>query len=123
MKQAGRCWWIFLSGILERLGFSATEVDQYLYIFCSDGEVIAIWINVNDGVITSNSPGAVSRFKAALCEKLDIKWSNQLTNIVGLTCAFGEGEVTITQGHLTNSILEVYPQRIIRHNTPLPVLV
>ncbi|MBW0486341.1 hypothetical protein O181_026056 [Austropuccinia psidii MF-1] len=110
MKQAGRCWWRFLSGILESLGFAATEVDQSLYIFQNDQEVIAIWIHVDDGVITSNLPDAISRFKAVLCEKLDIKWSDQLEHIVGLNCDFGEGEVTITQGHLADSILEAYPQ-------------
>ncbi|MBW0515273.1 hypothetical protein O181_054988 [Austropuccinia psidii MF-1] len=109
MKQAGRCWWLFLSGILEHMGFAETEVDQSLYIFRNYQEVIAIWIHVDDGVVTSNSLGAISRFKTALCGELDIKWSDQLTPIVGLNCVFGEGEVTITQGHLTNGILEAYP--------------
>ncbi|MBW0557876.1 hypothetical protein O181_097591 [Austropuccinia psidii MF-1] len=66
----------------------AMEVNQSLYIFCCDQEVIAIWIHVNDGIVTSNLLGAISRFKMALCEKLDIKWSDQLTCIVGLKCVF-----------------------------------
>ncbi|MBW0505800.1 hypothetical protein O181_045515 [Austropuccinia psidii MF-1] len=110
MKQAGRCWWLSLSGILELMGFTVTEVDQSLCIFRNDQEVITIWIHADDGGVTSNSLGAISRFKTALCGELDIKWSDQLTHIVGLNCAFGEGEVTITQGHLTNGILEAYPQ-------------
>ncbi|MBW0500491.1 hypothetical protein O181_040206 [Austropuccinia psidii MF-1] len=122
MKQAGRFWWFFLSGTLERMGFAATEVDQSLYLFHNDQEVIAIWIDADDGVVTSNSLGAISRFKMVLFGELDIKWSDQLTHIVGLNCAFGEGEVTITQGHLTNGILEAYPRQIIKHYAPLPVL-
>ncbi|MBW0487015.1 hypothetical protein O181_026730 [Austropuccinia psidii MF-1] len=122
MKQGGRCWWFFLSGILERMGFAATEVNQSLYLFRNDQELIAIWIHVDDGVVTSNSLGAISRFKTALCGELGIKWSDQLTHIVSLNCAFGEGEVTITQGHLNNGILEAYARRIIKCDAPLPVL-
>ncbi|MBW0461372.1 hypothetical protein O181_001087 [Austropuccinia psidii MF-1] len=92
MKQAGRCWWLFLSGILEHMGFAATEINQSLYIFCNDQEVITIWIHIDDGIVTSNSLGAISKFKMALCGELDIKWSDQLTHIMGLNCAFGEGE-------------------------------
>ncbi|MBW0471736.1 hypothetical protein O181_011451 [Austropuccinia psidii MF-1] len=74
MKQAGRCWWKFLSNILECLGFFATEVDQSLYIFHNWMPIIAIWIHIDDGVIRSNSLAAVSNFKTALCAELDIKW-------------------------------------------------
>ncbi|MBW0486829.1 hypothetical protein O181_026544 [Austropuccinia psidii MF-1] len=122
MQQAGRCWWKFLSGILQQLGFVATEVDQSLYIFCSPNAVIAIWIHVNDGVITSTSAEAISEFKSALVSQLDIKWSDNLDQIVGLECSFGTGEVTITQRQLMDSILEAYPRHVVARDSPLPVL-
>ncbi|MBW0579399.1 hypothetical protein O181_119114 [Austropuccinia psidii MF-1] len=78
MQQAGRSWWKFLSGILERLNFVATKVDQSLYIFCSVMAVIAIWIHINDIVITSNLPDTILYFNAALCSELNIKWSNKV---------------------------------------------
>ncbi|MBW0467029.1 hypothetical protein O181_006744 [Austropuccinia psidii MF-1] len=70
MRQAGRCWWIFLSGILTWMGFSAMEVDQSLYIFCSGETIITIWVHVEDGVVTSNSATAMSDFKCQLCSKV-----------------------------------------------------
>ncbi|MBW0536475.1 hypothetical protein O181_076190 [Austropuccinia psidii MF-1] len=91
MRQAGRCWWKIL------LGFIATEVDQSLYIFCSKTEIIAIWIPIDNGVVTSNSLVAISDFNAVLVSQLVIKFSGQLDPIVGLECVFSKGEVAITQ--------------------------
>ncbi|MBW0555013.1 hypothetical protein O181_094728 [Austropuccinia psidii MF-1] len=122
MRQAGRCWWKFLSGILGRMGFIAMEVNQSLYIFRNNGAIIAIWIHVNDGVVISNSPDAVSSFKDALYAELDIKWLDVVQQIACLKCAIGEGEVTISQRQLTNSILDAYPRSVLRCDSPLPVL-
>ncbi|MBW0482983.1 hypothetical protein O181_022698 [Austropuccinia psidii MF-1] len=122
MRQAGRCWWKFLLGILHRLGFVAMEVDQSLYIFCSKNVVIAIWIHIDNGVITSTLVDATSDFKAVLVSQLDIKWSKNFDRIVGLECVFGNGEVAITQWQLTDSILEAYPWQIVARDSPFPVL-
>ncbi|MBW0537021.1 hypothetical protein O181_076736 [Austropuccinia psidii MF-1] len=122
MRQAGRCWWKFLLGILEHLGFVATEVDQSLYIFRNGVSVIVIWIHVDDGIITSNTPSAISNFRNALCTELDIKWLEKLTQIVRLECAIREGEVVMTQKYLTEGILEAYPRQLIQRYAPLPVL-
>ncbi|MBW0552982.1 hypothetical protein O181_092697 [Austropuccinia psidii MF-1] len=39
--------------------------------------IIAIWIHVDDGVISSTSPEAVSNFKRQLCAEVNIKWCNE----------------------------------------------
>ncbi|MBW0540259.1 hypothetical protein O181_079974 [Austropuccinia psidii MF-1] len=93
IRQAGGCWWKFLSGILERLGFVVTEVDQSLYIFQNGVSIIAIWIHVDDGVITLNTPSAISDFRNAFCTELNIKWLEKLTQIVGLECAIGKANM------------------------------
>ncbi|MBW0462532.1 hypothetical protein O181_002247 [Austropuccinia psidii MF-1] len=121
MRQAGRCWWMFLLDILTRMGFAAMEVDKS-YIFRSGEDTIAIWIHVNDGVIASNSPNAVLDFKHRLCAEVDIKWHDTICQIVGLECVFGEGEVAIVQQHLTKGILDAYPWSIVKSNFPLLVL-
>ncbi|MBW0506189.1 hypothetical protein O181_045904, partial [Austropuccinia psidii MF-1] len=120
MKEAGQRWWIFLSDILTQMGFTAMEVDQSLYIFRSGETTVAIWIHVDDGVVTSNSQAAISNFKQRLCAEVEIKWHDTITQIVGLECAIGEGEVTIAQQRLTNSVIEAYPQTIIKTDSPLP---
>ncbi|MBW0481301.1 hypothetical protein O181_021016 [Austropuccinia psidii MF-1] len=59
MKQAGHCWWLHLSGILEGLGFTSCKVDLSLYVFRKDDAIIVIWIHVDGGVIASNSPAHI----------------------------------------------------------------
>ncbi|MBW0504804.1 hypothetical protein O181_044519 [Austropuccinia psidii MF-1] len=120
MKQAGRCWWLHLLGILERLGFASCEVDMSLYVFCKDETIIAIWIHVDDGMIASNSPTAIEHSHEALCSNFEIKWSENMKQIVGLECVFGEDEVTISQNRLTNDILGAYPRKILQRDSPLP---
>ncbi|MBW0539836.1 hypothetical protein O181_079551 [Austropuccinia psidii MF-1] len=119
MQQAGRCLWKFLSGILNQMGFVATEVNQSLYIFQNEGAVIAIWVHVDNGVIISNLPDKISDFKTVLCAKLDIKWSDKVQQTFGLECAIGEGEVAIAQWRLTDSILNAYPRLVLRQDSPL----
>ncbi|MBW0481299.1 hypothetical protein O181_021014 [Austropuccinia psidii MF-1] len=43
-----------------------------------------------------------------------------MRQIVGLECDMGEGEVTLSQTRLTNEIIEAYPRKIVRHDSPLP---
>ncbi|MBW0490050.1 hypothetical protein O181_029765 [Austropuccinia psidii MF-1] len=121
MRQVARFWWIFLSDILTQMGFAAMEVNQSLYIFRSGGDTISIWIHVNDGVFALNSPNDVPDFKRQLCAEVDIKWHDTICQIVGLECAFGEGEVAITQKRLMKSILDAYPWQIVKSDCPLPV--
>ncbi|MBW0531854.1 hypothetical protein O181_071569 [Austropuccinia psidii MF-1] len=97
MRQVGRCWWKFLSGILARMGFIATEVNHSLYIFRNEEMIITIWIQVDDSVVASNLADALSSFKDMLCAELNIKWLGVVQQIVGLECSIGESEVTIAQ--------------------------
>ncbi|MBW0579850.1 hypothetical protein O181_119565 [Austropuccinia psidii MF-1] len=122
MQKAGRCWWKFLSGILNRMGFVATEVNQSLYILRNKEVVIAIWVHVDDGVIVSNFPDKISDFKSAICAELDIKLTDEVQQIVRLKWAIGEGEVAIAQQRLTDSILDAYPRPVLRPDSPLPTL-
>ncbi|MBW0485404.1 hypothetical protein O181_025119 [Austropuccinia psidii MF-1] len=82
--------------------------------------IIAIWIHVDDGIISSNCSEAIWNYKKRLFSRLDVKWKDSVSEIVGLECVFGEGEVAITQQFLTNDFLDSYPWTVIHHDTPLP---
>ncbi|MBW0478000.1 hypothetical protein O181_017715 [Austropuccinia psidii MF-1] len=120
MKQAGCCWWLHLSGIVEGLGFTLCKVGLSLYVFRKDKAIIVIWIHIDNGMIASNSPAHIKEFRKALCEKFEIKWSNTMRQIVGLECTIGEDEVTLLQTRLTNDIINTYPRKIFQHDSPLP---
>ncbi|MBW0470130.1 hypothetical protein O181_009845 [Austropuccinia psidii MF-1] len=91
-------------------------------MFQKDKTIIAIWIHVNDGLIASNSPTQIEEFCKALCNNFEIKSSNSMKRIMGLECAFGEGEVTILQTRITNDIINAYPRKIFQHDCPLPLI-
>ncbi|MBW0501140.1 hypothetical protein O181_040855 [Austropuccinia psidii MF-1] len=111
-----------LQGKALRLKKVLYEVNQSLYIFQNEEAVIAIWVHVDDGVIISNSPDKISDLKTTLCAGPDIKWADEVQQIVGLKCTIGEGEVAISQRRLTNSILDAYPRPVLRRDSPLPML-
>ncbi|MBW0510002.1 hypothetical protein O181_049717 [Austropuccinia psidii MF-1] len=100
------------------MGFSAMEVDQSLYIFRSSKNIIAIWVHVDNSVVISNSVTVMSDFKCQLCSKVDIKWQDTISQIVGLECMCGKGEVVIAQKRLTESILAAYPQQVVKKDSP-----
>ncbi|MBW0545563.1 hypothetical protein O181_085278 [Austropuccinia psidii MF-1] len=122
MRQAGHCWWQHLLGVLENLGFTSCKVDQLLYIFRKCGTIVAIWIHIDSGMVTSNFPAAIVEFQKVLCNNFEIKWPNTVRSIVGLECTFGEGEVTIVQSRLTEDILRAYPRVVVHHDCPLSPL-
>ncbi|MBW0520737.1 hypothetical protein O181_060452 [Austropuccinia psidii MF-1] len=122
MRQAGRCWWIFLLDILTQMGFAAMEVDQSLYLFHNSKVIVAIWIHVSNGVVALNSMAAMSDFRDRLCSEVDIKWQDTISQIVGLKCVFDKGEVVIAQKRLTDGIIAAYPRQVVKRDSPLPVL-
>ncbi|MBW0465748.1 hypothetical protein O181_005463 [Austropuccinia psidii MF-1] len=54
----------------------------------------------------SNSPEAILNSNGKLLTELNIKWCDKINQIYGLKCAFGKGEVTITQWFLTEGIIK-----------------
>ncbi|MBW0470917.1 hypothetical protein O181_010632 [Austropuccinia psidii MF-1] len=65
-------------------------------------------------------PEEIQNFKETLCPRLEVKWKESVSRIIGLECVFGKGEVAITQQCLKDGILYSHPQTVIPHNTPFP---
>ncbi|MBW0490248.1 hypothetical protein O181_029963 [Austropuccinia psidii MF-1] len=61
------------------------------------------------GIFQQSVISCCTFLRAAVVLQLDIKWSNQLDQIVGLECVFGKGEVASSQRQLMDSNLEAYP--------------
>ncbi|KAI7951308.1 hypothetical protein MJO28_006992 [Puccinia striiformis f. sp. tritici] len=81
-KQAARCWWLHLKGILESLGYKASQYDHSLYTLQHPKEIGIIWIHVDDGIVTGSSDELLKKLEASLKGILQIKWSNGLDSIV-----------------------------------------
>ncbi|MBW0494711.1 hypothetical protein O181_034426 [Austropuccinia psidii MF-1] len=54
-KQACRCWWLHLRGILQRIGFRNDEEDPSTYTLNNGSYQAILWIHVDDGALTASS--------------------------------------------------------------------
>ncbi|MBW0495205.1 hypothetical protein O181_034920 [Austropuccinia psidii MF-1] len=55
MKQASRCWWLHLKGILRRIGFRNNKEDPSTYTLNEGNDQAILWIHVDDGALTASS--------------------------------------------------------------------
>ncbi|MBW0536702.1 hypothetical protein O181_076417 [Austropuccinia psidii MF-1] len=55
-KQASRCWWLHLKGILQQIGFQNNNEDPSTYTLNMGEDQAILWIHV-DGALTASSTG------------------------------------------------------------------
>jgi hypothetical protein len=72
-KQAARCWWKHLQSKLKGLGYLPSQFDSSLYILKHPDQRGAIWIHVDDGVVTGSSDKILKQLEQDLKECLEIK--------------------------------------------------
>jgi hypothetical protein len=65
-KQAARCWWKHLKGKLKELGYFPSQFDNSLYILQHQTQHSAIWVHVNDGVVTGFSDAMLKQLEQDL---------------------------------------------------------
>ncbi|KAI7938875.1 hypothetical protein MJO28_014454 [Puccinia striiformis f. sp. tritici] len=119
-KQAGRCWWLHFKGILDKLGFTASEVESSLYVYRRDDTSIFIWMHVDDGLVVSNSVSAMANLRSALQEHLEIKWKTVVDQIVGINIHDQSSKILLEQHLLATQVATDYHRRTVHQNTTLP---
>ncbi|MBW0531300.1 hypothetical protein O181_071015 [Austropuccinia psidii MF-1] len=118
-RQAGRCWWKFLAELLCNLGFQASEIEQSFYLFKKENTVMAIWIHVDDSVISSNCPESLALFRSEINKSINVKWFSTIEKIVGIHCHDSPEGILLTQPILTQGILQAYKRPILKHDSPV----
>jgi histone deacetylase 1/2 len=73
LKQAPRAWYSRLSSKLITLGFVPSKSDMSLFIYRRGGTTIYMLIYVDDIIVTSSSPDAVTALLADLKEDFALK--------------------------------------------------
>ncbi|KAI7933335.1 hypothetical protein MJO28_017711 [Puccinia striiformis f. sp. tritici] len=119
-KQAGRCWWLHFKGILDKLDFTASEVESSLYVYRKADVSIFIWMHVDDGLVVSNSSAAMETLRSALQQHLEIKWKTNVDQIVGINIHERSSKVLLEQHLLATQVATNYHRRTIHQNTTLP---
>jgi hypothetical protein len=103
-RQAGRCWWQHLSRTLHGLGYQSSNYDGSVYILKSLDGNHAIWIHVDAGIVTALSDEILRQLERALSDSIEIKWSTDLTDIVGLNVSRTNEGFRLCQPKLVSSI-------------------
>ncbi|KAI7944398.1 hypothetical protein MJO28_010093 [Puccinia striiformis f. sp. tritici] len=119
-KQAGRCWWLHFKGILDKLAFTASEVESSLYVYRRGEISIFIWMHVDDGLVVSNSTSAMETLRAALQDHLEVKWKTTVDQIVGINIHEHSSKILLEQHLLASQVATDYQRRTIHQNTTLP---
>ncbi|MBW0470252.1 hypothetical protein O181_009967 [Austropuccinia psidii MF-1] len=61
LKQAARCWWTHLTGILQQMGFKSNNGDQSKYSYSNGKDTALLWIHVDNGILVENTLGLMEK--------------------------------------------------------------
>ncbi|MBW0543150.1 hypothetical protein O181_082865 [Austropuccinia psidii MF-1] len=119
-KQAAQCWWLHLKNILREIGFQPNDEDLSTYIFKRDHEEAILWIHVDDGAITAYSEDLMNELTQKLNAKLQIKWDDVVSNLVGITIEEVDGGFKFYQPDLIDKLINLCKSKITA-KSPLPI--
>jgi hypothetical protein len=104
-RQAARCWWKHLQGKLANLGYTPSQYNNSLYILKHTTEKGAIWVHLNDGVVTGSNDSILKKLEHDLADCLEIKWQSGVDTIVGVEVNRDEAGFKLRQQKLIDKIL------------------
>ncbi|MBW0533606.1 hypothetical protein O181_073321 [Austropuccinia psidii MF-1] len=119
-KQAARCWWLHLQFILRDIGFIVNQEDTSTYHLDSAVGQAMLWIHVDDGALTASSKELLESLSLKLDEALQIKWDENVNNLVGISITPLIDGFKFHQPDLINKLLDIDDSNITARS-PLPV--
>uniref|UniRef100_A0A8R7PXC6 Reverse transcriptase Ty1/copia-type domain-containing protein n=1 Tax=Triticum urartu TaxID=4572 RepID=A0A8R7PXC6_TRIUA len=84
LKQSPRAWYSRLSSRLQELGFVPSRADTSLFVYNSGGVITFMLVYVDDIIVTSSSPSAVTRLIADLHTEFPLKDLGDLHFFLGI---------------------------------------
>ncbi|KAI7956932.1 hypothetical protein MJO28_004027 [Puccinia striiformis f. sp. tritici] len=119
-KQAARCWWKHLQGKLLQLGYKPSQYDNSLYILQHPEQKGAIWVHVDDGVVSGSNDAILRKLENELKDCLEIKWTAGVKTIVGVEVTRTANGFLLRQKKLVDKILQEHWDQVTIARTPLP---
>jgi hypothetical protein len=105
LKQAPRAWFMRLSQALLDLGFSSSAVDTSLFLFHQNSVHVFVLIYVDDILVSSNSPSAVSGLIEHLQRDFAVKDLGALSYFLGIQATRHDGALFLTQSKYVTDLL------------------
>ncbi|MBW0579262.1 hypothetical protein O181_118977, partial [Austropuccinia psidii MF-1] len=119
-KQASRCWWLYLKGILQKIGFTNNKEDPSTYTFNQGEDQAILWVHVDDGALTASLDTLLSWFTGKLDEHLKIKWDANVSGLIGISIKETCEGFKFWQPDLINKLTTLKPS-MITAKTPSPM--
>lgn len=119
-RQAARCWWKHLQLKMKGLGYIPSQFDDSLYILQHETHKGAVWVHVNDGVVTGSNKMILRQLEHDLKDCLEIKWQQGVETIVGVKVFRDNNGFSLRQLRLIAKTLEEHWHQCSLAKTPLP---
>jgi histone deacetylase 1/2 len=105
LKQAPRAWYSRLSSKLIQLGFKPSRSDTSLFIYSRNGVTIFMLIYVDDIIVTSSSPEAVTALLEDLRTDFALKDLGNLSYFLGIEVNAKQGGIVLSQEKYASDLL------------------
>ena len=97
LKKASREWFAKLSSFLLSMGYTQSMNDHSLFINSSEGSFTALFVYVDDIILTGNDKEEIARIKQALNQTFKIKDLGNLRYFLGLEVARSKTGIMVNQ--------------------------
>jgi hypothetical protein len=105
LRQAPRAWFEKFSTHLLTLGFIASQSDSSLFIFRHGTTVLYLLLYVDDIILTSSNPDAITALITALASAFELKDLGRLTYFLGLQIDYRTTGLFVHQTKYATDIL------------------
>jgi histone deacetylase 1/2 len=105
LKQAPRAWYSRLSAKLQSLGFYPSKADTSLFLYNKRGIIIYVLIYVDDIIVTSSSPRAITALLQDLNSDFALKDLGDLHFFLGIEVKKVDDGLLLTQEKYATDLL------------------
>jgi hypothetical protein len=106
LKQAPKAWYSRLSAKLIHLGFTICKADTSLFIYNRSGVIIYLLVYVDDIIITSSTPMAVTALLKDLRSDFALKDLGELHFFLGIQVTKSADGLVLSQEKYASEILQ-----------------
>ena len=106
LKQAPRAWYSRLSMKLQLLGFTPSKSDTSLFFLAKSEVTIFVLIYVDDIIVASSTPSAVTHLLQQLRDDFALKDLRELHYFLGIQVKKVHDGITLSQGRYVKDLLK-----------------
>ncbi|GKE29398.1 retrovirus-related pol polyprotein from transposon TNT 1-94 [Tanacetum coccineum] len=119
LKQASRAWYETLSTFLTEHKFVRGKIDNTLFVYKTQTDVILVQIYVDDIIFGSTSTKLCKQFAKLMTQKYEMSMMGVLTYFLGFQIKQSERGISINQEKYVKDLLKKYDINGLSVKTPM----